>query len=84
MKIENFARLTRFVGKRKMAKPSQPQQPGVSAARDTPGISDPMDDPNGIAATKGQRNVLIRSPSAAIPAGSDGCFAFPGVSLVPR
>ncbi len=43
-----------------MAKPSQPQQPGVSAQRDTPGISAPMDDPDGIAATEMPYSSAVR------------------------
>ncbi len=37
-----------------MAKPSQPQQPGVSATRGTPGLLTSKDDPEEIAATIGQ------------------------------
>ena len=83
MKIGNFAVPHDLREKVKMAKPSQPQQPGVSAQRATPPeFPDVMDDPYGIAATK--ESVIVRSQSAAIPAGSDACFAFPGGALVPR
>ena len=70
----------------KMAKPSQPQQPGVSAAGATPPEPPILrDDPAGIAATRGSRKVYIyRSRIAAIPPGSDGCFGFPGVSRPER
>jgi len=69
-----------------MAKPSQPQQPGVErATRDTPGFFRPSGrsrrDRSYDSPTEG---AFLRSRLAAIPLGSDCCFAFPGVSRTAR
>jgi len=63
----------------KMAKPSQQQQPGVSATRDTPGFSTSTDDPKGIAAMTGQSKAYISATGgAAIPPGSEAGLLFRG------